>query len=92
MAEPTSSLTAHVRPLPAGAEVVRVSFLNGAPALALADGAALIGEPDAQKRVTLHRDGAILMARSDGKRLVWASNRNGKQANETNIFIADWVE
>jgi WD40 repeat protein len=70
MAEPTSSLTAHVRPLPAGAEVVRVGFLGGAPALALADGVALIGEPDAQKRVTLHPDGAILMARSDGKRLV----------------------
>jgi WD40 repeat protein len=70
MTEPTSSLTAHVRPLPAGAEVVRAAFLGGAPALALADGAALIGEPDAQKRVALHPGGAILMARSDGKRLV----------------------
>ncbi|MCS6884193.1 MAG: DPP IV N-terminal domain-containing protein [Acidobacteriota bacterium] len=28
----------------------------------------------------------------DGKRLVWASNRNGKAPNETNIFVADWVE
>jgi TolB protein len=27
----------------------------------------------------------------DGKRLVFASNRNGKQPHETNIFIADWV-
>jgi TolB protein len=27
----------------------------------------------------------------DGKKLVWASNRNGKAPHETNIFIADWV-
>src|SRR5215470_15594995 len=27
----------------------------------------------------------------DGKKLVWASNRNGRQPHETNVFIADWV-
>jgi TolB protein len=27
----------------------------------------------------------------DGKKLVWASNRNGKQPHETNVFVADWV-
>ena len=27
----------------------------------------------------------------DGKRIVWASNRNGKEPHETNLFIADWV-
>ncbi|MGD0161585.1 MAG: hypothetical protein ABSB39_03870 [Candidatus Sulfotelmatobacter sp.] len=27
----------------------------------------------------------------DGKKLVWASNRNAKAPHETNIFIADWV-
>jgi Tol biopolymer transport system component len=26
----------------------------------------------------------------DGKKFVWASNRNGKN-RETNLFIADWV-
>jgi Tol biopolymer transport system component len=26
----------------------------------------------------------------DGKRLVFASNRNGKARGETNVFIADW--
>jgi Tol biopolymer transport system component len=26
----------------------------------------------------------------DGKRLVFASNRNGKVRGETNVFIADW--
>jgi Peptidase family M28/PDZ domain/WD40-like Beta Propeller Repeat/PA domain len=28
----------------------------------------------------------------DGKKLVFASNRDGKIAGETNIFIADWVD
>jgi Tol biopolymer transport system component len=28
----------------------------------------------------------------DGKKLVFASNRNTKQPHETNVFIADWVE
>jgi len=70
MAEPTSSLTAHVRPLPAGAHVVGAAFLEGEPALALADGIVVIGEPGAQKRIAAHPEGAILLARSDGKRLI----------------------
>jgi Tol biopolymer transport system component len=28
----------------------------------------------------------------DGKKLVFASNRNAKIQGETNVFIADWVE
>jgi Tol biopolymer transport system component len=28
----------------------------------------------------------------DGKKLVFASNRNAKTRGDTNIFIADWVE
>jgi Tol biopolymer transport system component len=28
----------------------------------------------------------------DGKRLVFASNRNNRAPNDTNVFIADWVE
>ena len=28
----------------------------------------------------------------DGKKLVWASNRNPQKPHETDIFIADWVE
>jgi Tol biopolymer transport system component len=28
----------------------------------------------------------------DGKKLVFASNRNAKTQGETNVFIADWVE
>jgi len=28
----------------------------------------------------------------DGKKLVFASNRNYKSEGETNVFIADWVD
>jgi Tol biopolymer transport system component len=28
----------------------------------------------------------------DGKRLVWCSNRHNEKPNETNVFVADWVE
>ena len=46
-----------------------------------------------QERITFYPDfDAFPMFTSDGKRLVWASNRNGKVPHETNIFIADWVE
>jgi TolB protein len=31
------------------------------------------------------------MFSQDGKKLVWASNRNAKAPHETNIFIGDWV-
>jgi TolB protein len=35
-------------------------------------------------------DGFPMLTR-DGKRLVFASNRNGQKPHETNIFVADWV-
>jgi TolB protein len=35
-------------------------------------------------------DGFPMFTR-DGKRLVFASNRNGKLPHETNIFVADWL-
>jgi Tol biopolymer transport system component len=28
----------------------------------------------------------------DGRKLVWASNRNPRVEGETDLFIADWVE
>jgi TolB protein len=31
------------------------------------------------------------MLTKDGKRIVWASNRNGSKPHETNVFVADWV-
>ena len=35
-------------------------------------------------------DGFPMFTR-DGKRLVFASNRNGQKPHETNIFVADWI-
>ena len=82
MAEPTSSLTQHVRPLPAGAHVVAAAFLAGEPALALADGAVLIGEAGAQRRIAAHPEGAILIARSDGERLLTGGD-DGKKCSDS---------
>ncbi len=70
MAEPTSSLTAHLRPLAAGAPAVAAAFLGGEPALALADGVVVIGNPGAERRVVAHPDGAILVAARDGDKLL----------------------
>jgi Tol biopolymer transport system component len=35
---------------------------------------------------------SFAMFSRDGKKLVWASNRNPKKPHETDIFIADWTE
>ena len=69
-ARASASLASHARLFEAGAHVVAASFLDGAPALALGDGALLIGEPDDRKRVLLHPDAVILAAISDGKTLL----------------------
>jgi WD40 repeat protein len=66
----TSSLAEHARPFDAGAHVVTATFLEGLPALALADGVVLIGGPDEQKRIVAHPDAAMLTAVSDGKILL----------------------
>src|SRR5271155_1101051 len=66
----TSSLIQHARLFDAGAHVVAAAFVDGVPALALADGVVLIGEPDEQKRVVAHPDGSILTAVSDLKTLM----------------------
>jgi WD40 repeat protein len=66
----SSSLAQHARLFDAGEHVVAAAFLDGAPALALADGAALIGGPEEPKRIVAHPDAAMLTAISDGKILL----------------------
>jgi WD40 repeat protein len=66
-AQATTSLAQHVHAFDARAHVVAASFLGEAPALALADGAVLIGEADEQTRVEAHPGAAILTAVADGK-------------------------
>ena len=70
MAEPTSSLTAQVRPLAAGAPAVAAAFLAGQPALALADGTIVVGGPGDERKVVAHPEGAILVAARDGDALL----------------------
>jgi WD40 repeat protein len=64
-AQAPTSLTQHVHAFEAGAAIA-AAFLGATPALALADGVVLVGEPDSLKRVPAHPDGTILTAVSDG--------------------------
>jgi WD40 repeat protein len=70
MTAPASSLTEHVQTFSASAHVTAAAFLDGEPALALGDGAVLLGEPGELKRIDAHPNGAILAAASDGAMLV----------------------
>lgn len=65
-----TSLTTNVRSISAGAHVTAAAFLGSIPVLALGDGTALLIEADSEKRVVLHKDGAILVAARAGKRLL----------------------
>ena len=69
-AQAATSLAQHVRAFEAVAGAVAAAFLGETPALALADGSVLVGEPDEARRVAAHPDGAILVAASDGGTLV----------------------
>jgi WD40 repeat protein len=69
-AQAATSLARHAQAFDAGAHVVAAAFLDGAPAVALADGAILIGGPEAQERLLAHPDGAMLTAISDGRILL----------------------
>jgi len=73
----TTSLTQHVTPIDAQAEVVGAFFLGRLPVFALANGEVLLAEIGAQTRLKLHEDGAILTAASDGKR-VYTGGDDGK--------------
>src|SRR5574337_1143287 len=69
-AEAKTSLSEHVRTIEAGAHVVAAAFLEGKPALALADGFVLLGEAGDQKRIAAHPDATILAAVADGRTLL----------------------
>ncbi|MCW2276189.1 WD40 repeat domain-containing protein [Rhodoblastus acidophilus] len=66
----TTSLTQHVTPIDAKAEVVGAFFLGRLPVLVLGNGEVLLAEIGAETRIKVHEDGAILTAASDGKRVL----------------------
>ncbi len=70
MAPTQTSLTQHVTPIEAGAEVVAAAFLGRTPAFALADGTILRAGIGEERRSIAHADATILLARSLGNRLV----------------------
>lgn len=71
VATASDSLSEHVAPIDAGAEVVGATFLGATAALALADGRILLrDESGAEKRAVAHEDGAILCVAGNGERLV----------------------
>ncbi len=53
----------------------------------------IIGIDGSNLRRVTHSGGfnAFPMFTKDGKKLIWTSNRNGKDRREFNIFIADWI-
>ena len=70
MAEPPAALTTHVRNFALGAAPVLAAFIEDMPAVALADGGVVLGEPEALRRIEAHANGAILNAVADGARLL----------------------
>ena len=70
MAPTQTSLTEHVTPIAAGAEVVAAAFLGRTPAFALADGTILRAGIGEEQRVTAHSDAIVLIGRALGNRLV----------------------
>jgi Tol biopolymer transport system component len=59
--------------------------------LYLVDAAASMAGGDQLEQVTFNPtfDGFPMFS-PDGKKLIWASNRNNSKANETNLFVAEW--
>jgi len=98
-AQAATSLTQHARALDAGAHVVAAAFIDDAPALALADGVVLIGEPDEQKRLVAHPDGSILTAVSDLKTLITGGDdgrvvalRADREPQEIAVEKGRWID
>jgi WD40 repeat protein len=65
-----SSLAQHVTKIAAGDHVVAATFLGRTPVFALADGTILFAGIGEEKRIAAHPDAGILVAVSDGKKLI----------------------
>lgn len=65
-----TSLLENVRPIVTGAYVTAASFIGDVPVLALGDGTVLRIDAEGEKRIPLHKDGALLVAAHAGDRLI----------------------
>jgi WD40 repeat protein len=68
--EVAPSLTENVAPVDAGAHVTAATWLGDTAAFALGDGAVVLAKNGAAHRVDAHPNAAVLVAASDGERLV----------------------
>jgi hypothetical protein len=68
--EVAPSLTENVTPVEAGAHVTAAAWLGDVAAFALGDGAVVLAKDGATHRVEAHPDAGVLVAASDGQRLV----------------------
>ncbi|GGE53266.1 hypothetical protein GCM10007276_32890 [Agaricicola taiwanensis] len=64
------SLTQFIRPIEAGAHVTAAAFLGEVTLFALGDGTVVRFDGETEERLTVHPDGAVLLAASNGRRLV----------------------
>lgn len=94
-----ASLTSAFASFDAGAEIVAAAFLGDAPVLALADGRlAFFGEEGGLRHMAAHSEGAILVAASDGRRLVTGGDDGLVIASDLsgNRIVADekgkWID
>ena len=63
------SLTSHAMEIAAGDHVVAAAFLEGAPALALANGE-IVFPGQSERRIAAHPDAGILVASADSRRFI----------------------
>lgn len=66
---PPVSLTQHVAELVAGEHVITAAWLGDTPALAMSDGAVMVGPQGAQRRVDVHGAAGLLVSASAGGKL-----------------------
>ena len=78
------TLTSSVEPIALNEAVVAVAFLGETPVFALADGTLHFGDGAQGHRVPAHDDGAILVAASDGRRLVTGGDDGRVVATDEN--------
>ncbi|GLI92260.1 WD40 repeat domain-containing protein [Methylocystis echinoides] len=78
------SLTSAVEPLALGEPIVAAAWLGDTPVLALADGSIRLGEAHDARSQQAHPDAAILVAASDGRRLMTGGDDGRVVATDAN--------
>lgn len=78
------SLTSAVEPLALGEPIVAAAWLGDTPVLALADGRVRLGEAHDARSLQAHPEAAILVAASDGRRIITGGDDGRVVATDAN--------